>query len=46
VYNSYGYGYAIGMNYKNKKGRREMLWPEDLDEIVEMGRTKNGFGLG
>ncbi len=29
LYNSYGYGYALGMNYKNIKGRREMLWPQE-----------------
>ena len=42
LYNSYGYGYALGMNYKNAEGRREMLWPQDLDEILSMGKTKNG----
>jgi hypothetical protein len=42
LYNSYGYGYALGMNYKNPKGRREMLWPQDLDEILSAGRTKDG----
>jgi hypothetical protein len=30
------------MNYKNAEGRREMLWPKDLDEILSAGRTKNG----
>lgn len=42
LYNSYGYGYALGMNYKNAEGRREMLWPQDLDEILSAGKTKNG----
>jgi len=42
LYNSYGYGYAIGMNYKNAEGRREMLWPEDLDQILIAGKTKSG----
>ncbi len=42
LYNSYGYGYALGMNYKNADGRREMLWPQDLDEILCAGKTKNG----
>jgi len=45
LYNSYGYGYALGMNYKNAKGRREMLWPQDLDEILSKGKTKSGFIL-
>lgn len=42
LYNSYGYGYALGMNYKNAEGRREMLWPQDLDEILSAGKTRNG----
>jgi hypothetical protein len=42
LYNSYGYGYSIGMNYKNPEGRREMLWPQDLDEIISAGKTKSG----
>ncbi len=42
LYNSYGFGYALGMNYQNADGRREMLWPQDLDEILSTGRTKNG----
>ena len=45
LYNSYGYGYALGMNYKNAEGRREMLWPQDLDEILSAGKTKNGCTL-
>ena len=45
LYNSYGYGYALGMNYKNAEGRREMLWPQDLDEILSAGKTKNGCVL-
>lgn len=45
LYNSYGFGYALGMNFKNDKGRREMLWPEDLDEILSSGCTKHGCGL-
>lgn len=42
LYNSYGYGYALGMNYRNSEGKREMLWPEDLDEILSTGSTKSG----
>ncbi len=42
LYNSYGYGYALGMNYKNAEGRREMLWPQDLEEIFSAGKTKTG----
>jgi hypothetical protein len=30
------------MNYRNAEGRREMLWPQDLDEIAADGKTKNG----
>ena len=45
LYNSYGYGYALGMNYKNAEGRREMLWPQDLDEILSSGKTKSGCSV-
>jgi hypothetical protein len=45
LYNSYGYGYALGMNYMNAEGRREMLWFEDLDEILSAGKTKRGCFL-
>ena len=41
LYNSYGYGYALGMNFKNAEGKREMLWPQDLDDILCTGKTKN-----
>jgi hypothetical protein len=42
LYNSYGFGYMLGMNFRNRAGRREMLWPQDLDEILENGETKCG----
>ena len=42
LYNSYCFGYALGMNFKNEKGRREMLWIEDLGEILSAGKTKHG----
>lgn len=42
LYNTYGFGYALGMNFRNPHGRREMLWPQDLDEIASNGRTANG----
>lgn len=45
LYNSYGFGYALGMNFKNAKGKREMLWPQDLDEILVNGCTKHGCRL-
>ena len=45
LYNSYCFGYALGMNFKDAKGRREMLWPKDLDEISKTGRTKHGCAL-
>ena len=45
IYNSYGYGYALGMSFKNAEGRREMLWPQDLDEIISAGKTKGGCFL-
>jgi hypothetical protein len=30
------------MNFRNPQGRREMLWPQDLDEIASDGKTANG----
>ena len=41
LYNTYGFGYALGMNFKNSNGKREMLWPEDLREILATGKTRN-----
>ncbi|MFC1604400.1 hypothetical protein ACFL5F_05160 [Planctomycetota bacterium] len=45
LYNSYCFGYALGMNFRNSKGQRKMLWPEDLDEILMDGCTKHGSRL-
>jgi hypothetical protein len=42
LYNSYGFGYALGMNFVDPAGKRAMLWPEDLDEILKNGQTRNG----
>jgi len=41
LYNTYGFGYALGMNFRNEQGQREMLWPEDLREMAKNGRTKH-----
>jgi hypothetical protein len=45
LYNTYGFGYALGMSFQNQEGRREMLWPEDLDEIARKGVTRHGCRL-
>lgn len=45
LYNSYGFGYALGMNFRDSKGKRRMLWPEDLNEILAKGRTKKGYKI-
>ncbi len=42
LYNAYSFDYSLGMNFRNAEGRREMLWPEDLDEIAQSGRTRQG----
>ena len=42
LYNSYGFGCALGMNFRNPEGQREMLWPQDLDEILANGMNKDG----
>jgi hypothetical protein len=40
LYNSYGFGYALGSNFVDCRGRREMLWFSDLEEILEHGRSR------
>jgi hypothetical protein len=45
LYNTYGFGYALGMNLKDENGIRQMLWPEDLREILVSGETKHGYTL-
>jgi len=45
LYNSFGFGYPIGMSFRDRSGRRAMLWPEDLREILEHGATKDGSKL-
>lgn len=42
LYNTYGFGYALGMNFRNKLGLRKMLWVQDLNEIIANGCTKTG----
>ncbi len=42
LYNTYGFGYALGMNFRNPEGKREMVWPQDLDEILAHGQNKDG----
>lgn len=42
LYNSYSFGCALGMNFRNRAGKREMLWRQDLDEILENGETESG----
>lgn len=40
LYNTYGFGYALGSNFVDHHGRREILFPEDLDEILATGRSR------
>ncbi len=42
LYNSYGFGYAIGMNFRDPSGYRAPLSPEHLTEILASGTTKHG----
>ncbi len=42
IYNTYGFGYALGMNFRDRRRRRQMLWPQDLREIKATGRTDKG----
>ena len=45
LYNAYGFGYALGTSFKNPQGSREMLWFEDLEEILQRAETKHGCRL-
>jgi hypothetical protein len=45
LYNAYGFGYALGMNFRDSDRHREMLWPEDLREIASNGLTKQGCNV-
>jgi len=40
LYNSYGFGYPLGANFVDWKGRRQELFPEDLYEILATGRSR------
>jgi len=42
LYNTYGFGYALGMSFRDGRGRRQMLWPEDLREILDHGVSREG----
>ena len=40
LYNSYGFGYALGSNFVDARGRRRELFVEDLREIAATGRSR------
>lgn len=44
LYNTYGFGYSLGANFRadQGRGRRLMLWPKDLEEILVSGATAAG----
>ncbi len=45
LYNMYGFGYALGMNFYDAKRRRKMLWVQDLREILANGTTADGYRI-
>ena len=45
LYNTYGFGYALGRSFRDAAGRREVLWPRDLREILARGVTGSGCTL-
>ena len=45
LYNVYGFGYALGANFRDKKGRWDILSTSDLDEILADGISKQGFRI-
>lgn len=42
LYNVFGFGFALGSSFRGSDGRPAMLWPEDLDEILKNGSTREG----
>ena len=46
LHNVYGFGYTLGKSFRDKNGRRDMLWAEDLEEIAATGITKHGKTIG
>jgi len=42
LYNTYGFGYALGTSFRDSQGRRQMLWPEDLREVLDHGANRDG----
>lgn len=42
LYNMYGFGYALGMNFRGPDGRRKMLWWEHLRAIRRNGVSDDG----
>jgi hypothetical protein len=42
LYNVFGFGFALGSSFRGADGRPSMLWPADLDEILENGKTSAG----
>lgn len=45
LYNTFGFGYALGMNFKDRASKRQMLWPQHLDEVLAHGETREGFAF-
>ena len=45
LYNAYGFGYALGMSFRDRDGKRQVLWFADLEEIEASGETKDGWSI-
>jgi hypothetical protein len=45
LYNAYAFGYALGMNFRDRGGRRQMMWPSDLEQIAARGQTDAGCSI-
>lgn len=45
LYNSFSFGYALGTSFRDSVGRRQMLWPADLEEIAGRGETSTGCSI-
>lgn len=45
LYNTYGFGYALGANFRDEQGRIDMLFPKDLTEIAERGFARTNHRI-
>jgi hypothetical protein len=45
IWNAFGFGFALGMSFRDKQGHRAMLTGDDLEEIIATGATRSGWRI-